>query len=343
MADKRGSAFPAASAWSPTATFLQDDPAGITEKVTPAQVETKLEADGFIKAASPSLGQVAAYTAGGWAPIKLADANIDAAAAIGWGKISKTGAVAADVGALPASGGTTNRLAKWTGATTQGLSSISDSGIVVSVNAALGAVGAVSASGGIARISASAINPATEAWFGFGALNQESAPIGFYANDSGGVGMYSAGSAPIVISNGVVANSVTINGDGSIAIAQLAGTGTRAVAADSTGKLVAGSANIRTFGTASASFTYSASTPSVVRTTGAIFVTLPAAADFSGSETVFFQEYVGGNSLGFTGQTFESSVSSGSWVTHASGYGWSVAWRKIILSCDGITWYVVVQ
>lgn len=101
MTDRRGSDFPAASAWSPTATFLQDDPAGTTEKVTPAQVEAKLEADGFIKAASPSLGQVAAYTAGGWAPIKLADANIDAAAAIGWGKISKSGAVATDVGALP--------------------------------------------------------------------------------------------------------------------------------------------------------------------------------------------------------------------------------------------------
>ena len=101
MADKRISGFPAATQWHPDAFIPQDNPAGLTEKVTPAQVETKLEADGFIKAASPSLGQVAAYTAGGWAPIKLADANIDAAAAIGWGKISKSGAVASDVGALP--------------------------------------------------------------------------------------------------------------------------------------------------------------------------------------------------------------------------------------------------
>lgn len=101
MADKRISGFPAATQWHPDAFIPQDNPAGLTEKVTPAQVETKLEADGFIKAASPSLGQVAAYTAGGWAPIKLADANIDAAAAIGWEKISKSGAVATDVGALP--------------------------------------------------------------------------------------------------------------------------------------------------------------------------------------------------------------------------------------------------
>lgn len=101
MADKRISGFPAATQWHPDAFIPQDNPAGLTEKVTPAQVEAKLEADGFVKAASPSLGQVAAYTAGGWAPIKLADANIDAAAAIGWGKVSKTGAVATDVGALP--------------------------------------------------------------------------------------------------------------------------------------------------------------------------------------------------------------------------------------------------
>ena len=309
MADKRGSAFPAASAWSPTATFLQDNPAGITEKVTPAQVEAKLEADGFVKAASPSLGQVAAYTAGGWAPIKLADANIDAAAAIGWGKISKTGAVATDVGALPA----VDPIITGTPKIDNGSGNLSRMRFNAGANRWTLGISS-SSEGGDDTGSPFTLAAYTDA----GELIDT--PIFFERKAS----------SPITVFRSLV-------------LLPLVGTGTRPAAIDSTGKIVVGSANIRTFGTASASFTYSASTPSVVRTTGAIYVTLPAAADFSGSETVFFQEYVGGNSLGFTGQTFESSVSSGSWVTHASGYGWSVAWRKIILSCDGITWYVVVQ
>ena len=309
MADKRISDLPAATQWHPDAFIPQDNPAGLTEKVTPAQVETKLEADGFIKAASPSLGQVAAYTAGGWAPIKLADANIDAAAAIGWGKISKTGAVASDVGALPA----VDPIITGTPKIDNGSGNLSRMRFNAGANRWTLGISS-SSEGGDDTGSPFTLAAYTDA----GELIDT--PIFFERKAS----------SPITVFRSLV-------------LLPLVGTGTRPAAIDSTGKLVVGSANIRTFGTASASFTYSASTPSVVRTTGAIYVTLPAAADFSGSETVFFQEYVGGNSLGFTGQTFESSVSSGSWVTHTSGYGWSVAWRKIILSCDGITWYVVVQ
>ncbi len=211
MADKRISGFPAATQWHPDAFIPQDNPAGLTEKVTPAQVETKLEADGFIKAASPSLGQVAAYTAGGWAPIKLADANIDAAAAIGWGKISKTGAVATDVGALPTANPT-----------------------------ATGTLTAPDVIGGLARMQASAVSPSNQAWFGYTGLNSAGAYVGYYPGSDGAVRIAAASGKTVSIGTGAAYGQLVIS-DSGVASSSLAGTGTRAVSADSTGKLVSAS------------------------------------------------------------------------------------------------------
>ena len=101
MAGKRNYEWPLATEWDAAAFLTQDKSGGVTQRVSPALVETKLEADGFPKIPSPSANEVAVYGVGGWDSVKLVDANIDAAAAIGWGKISKAGAVATDVGALP--------------------------------------------------------------------------------------------------------------------------------------------------------------------------------------------------------------------------------------------------
>jgi hypothetical protein len=100
MAGKRNYEWPLATEWDAAAFLTQDKSGGVTQRVSPALVETKLEADGFPKIPSPSANEVAVYGVGGWDSVKLVDANIDAAAAIGWGKVSKTGAVATDVGAL---------------------------------------------------------------------------------------------------------------------------------------------------------------------------------------------------------------------------------------------------
>lgn len=101
MAGKRNYEWPLATEWDAAAFLTQDKSGGVTQRVSPALVETKLEADGFPKIPSPSANEVAVYGVGGWDSVKLVDANIDAAAAIGWSKISKSGAVASDVGALP--------------------------------------------------------------------------------------------------------------------------------------------------------------------------------------------------------------------------------------------------
>ena len=222
MADKRISDLPAATQWHPDAFIPQDNPAGLTEKVTPAQVETKLEADGFIKAASPSLGQVAAYTAGGWAPIKLADANIDAAAAIGWGKISKSGAVATDVGALPTANPT-----------------------------ATGTLTAPDVIGGLARMQASAVSPSNQAWFGYTGLNSAGAYVGYYPGSDGAVRIAAASGKTVSIGTGAAYGQLVIS-DSGVASSSLAGTGTRAVAADSTGKLVDASTGLSGSGTMAA-------------------------------------------------------------------------------------------
>lgn len=95
----------------------------------------------------------------------------------------------------------------------------------------------------------------------------------------------------------------------------------------------------QSFGTASASFTYSTSTPKMVRTNGVITVTLPAASGFAGYETTFFQEQVAGGSVTFTGP-FEG-YQLGVWTHHAGSWGWSIGYPKLTLSCDGLTWYVV--
>lgn len=101
MTTKRIFDFPLATEWDSAAFFPQDKSGGVTQRVSPALVETKLQADGFPKISSPSVDEVAVYGAGGWDAIKLMDANIATGAAIAWSKISKSGAVASDVGALP--------------------------------------------------------------------------------------------------------------------------------------------------------------------------------------------------------------------------------------------------
>jgi len=361
MAGKRNYEWPLATEWDAAAFLTQDKSGGVTQRVSPALVETKLEADGFPKIPSPSANEVAVYGVGGWDSAKLADANIDAAAAIGWGKISKTGAVATDVGALPSltiSGDVDANSINSGAPCIVKFQSVTSWTNFPFANALL-----MSGKGGVFTQLAGKDSGISQCWtdltdggtyrrnyvttYGWSPWYTDWDSYNLPAGTTGKALLAAASQAAarsaisaLPIANPTATGTLTAP---DVVVSNLAGAGTRPAALDSTGKIVVGSANIRTFGTASASFTYSASTPSVVRTTGAIYVTLPAAADFSGSETVFFQEAVGGNSLGFTGQTFESSVSSGSWVTHASGYGWSVAWRKIILSCDGITWYVVVQ
>lgn len=305
MADKRISDFPAATQWHPDAFIPQDNPAGITEKVTPAQVETKLQADGFVKAASPSLGQVAAYTAGGWAPIKLADANIDAAAAIGWGKISKTGAVASDVGALPA------------------------------VDPII--TGTPKIDNGSGNLSRMRFNAGANRW----TLGISSSSEG--GDDTGSPFMLAAYTdagelidTPIFFER-KASSPITVFR--SLVLLPLAGTGTRPAAIDSTGKLVV-SGGENSFATKSSSFSLSASTEKVIRTNGALTITLPAASTMAGYSYTIFQEYVGGGSVMFNPpEEWYSAIGSG-WTPHSSAWGWSIAVRKIALSCDGIAWYV---
>jgi hypothetical protein len=354
MADKRISGFPAATQWHPDAFIPQDNPAGLTEKVTPAQVETKLEADGFIKAASPSLGQVAAYTAGGWAPIKLADANIDAAAAIGWGKISKSGAVATDVGALPE--------------------------IVVT-----GAVNFNSINSGLpcsAEIDASSTSNAPSGFTSGkahllqskGATNwltqtlTAATAVAFRGMTSPGVWgswRYVWDDAYLPISalgldllNDLTAYSMRLTlgalasanptATGTltapdVVVSNLAGTGTRPAAIDSTGKLVV-SGGENSFAVKSASFTLSASTERVIRTQGAITVTLPAASSLQGYSYTFLQEQVGGGALTFSPpEPWFSSVSASAWVEHAGSWGFSIAWRRADLTSDGLNWLATLQ
>ena len=331
MADKRISGFPAATQWHPDAFIPQDNPAGITEKVTPAQVEAKLEADGFIKAASPSLGQVAAYTAGGWAPIKLADANIDAAAAIGWGKISKTGAVASDIGAEPALGNpgvgnwwlsTFSGIRMWVATIPWG--EVSKSGAVASD------VGAELALG----------NPGPGTWYLRAIDNVRSwvASIPWGSISKTGAVASDVGALPVA--NPTATGTLTAP---DVVVSNLAGTGTRPAAIDSTGKLVV-SGGENSFAVKSASFTLSASTERVIRTQGAITVTLPAASSLQGYSYTFLQEQVGGGALTFSPpEPWFSSVSASAWVEHAGSWGFSIAWRRADLTSDGLNWLATLQ
>lgn len=309
MADKRISGFPAATQWHPDAFIPQDNPAGLTEKVTPAQVETKLEADGFVKAASPSLGQVAAYTAGGWAPIKLADANIDAAAAIGWGKISKSGAVASDVGALPA----VDPIITGTPKIDNGSGNLSRMRFNAGANRWTLGISS-SSEGGDDTGSPFTLSAYTDA----GGLIDT--PIFFERKAS----------SPITVFRSLV-------------LLPLVGTGTRPVAVDSTGKLVV-SGGENSFAVKSSSFTLSASTERVIRTQGAITVTLPSASSLQGYSYTFLQEQVGGGALTFfPPEPWFSSVSAAAWVEHAGSWGFSIAWRRADLTSDGLNWLATLQ
>lgn len=107
MAGKRNYEWPLATEWDTAGFATQDKPGGVTQRVSPALVETKLEADGFPRIPSPSAGNVAVYGVGGWGAIKINNEHIATDAAIAWAKLSKSGASPSDVGAAPTSHGHT--------------------------------------------------------------------------------------------------------------------------------------------------------------------------------------------------------------------------------------------
>lgn len=358
MADKRISGFPAATQWHPDAFIPQDNPAGLTEKVTPAQVETKLEADGFIKAASPSLGQVAAYTAGGWVPIKLADANIDAAAAIGWGKISKTGAVASDIGALPEIVVTGSVNFNSINSDLPCSAEINPSGVTN------GPTGYVAPTKAHLLQSKGAANYLTQTL-------TTAAAVAFRGMTSPGVWgswRYVWDDAYLPISalgldllNDLTAYSMRLTlgalasanptATGTltapdVVVSNLAGTGTRPAAIDSTGELVV-SGGENSFASKSTNFSIDASTERVLRVSGInTIVTLPAASTLPGYSYTILQEYSAGVAVLFqAAETWYSSVSSGGWTERPATppYGWSVGWRKITVISDGLGWLVTAQ
>lgn len=139
MADEyeRISELPLASAWD--GEFPQDKAGGVTERVPVSLVESKLLNLGFVKlnqvtpteiGAEPSLGNTGVGTfflrainsVRSWVALgalalldTITNNQVAANAAIAWSKISKSGAVASDVGALPASGGQNKKFALWSG------------------------------------------------------------------------------------------------------------------------------------------------------------------------------------------------------------------------------------
>lgn len=136
-------------------------------------------------------------------------------------------------------------------------------------------------------------------------------------------------------------NRIAFPDSGGVVLPELAGgAGISAIGVDAGGNVTKiGSA--QSFAAVSASFTYSTSTPKVIRTNGALTITLPAASGFAGYETTIFQEQVSVGSVSFTGP-FEGNQ-GGTWAHHAGTWGWSIAWPKLTLSCDGLLWYVVAQ
>jgi len=589
MAGKRNYEWPLATEWDAAAFFTQDKSGGVTQRVSSALVETKLEADGFPKIPSPSANEVAVYGVGGWDSVKLADANIDAAAAIGWGKISKAGAVASDVGALDVApiqaagqlsgfadkdnitqvynqsentvttshpsgtivmywrGARITKASPWTTeehpptisrnyfySSSDGVNfgwstvqwQFSDiqvamirfgTSLKIPIRECHGLMDPDSheefhakiwtyiKSGGTLTAGTYALHVADDASITPGvdacvlrdedlSTNLDALPQGaytvcipvdgefspqtlafpfpyapgsfirYYPTDTG-VGttgqtgkfynvyrvgiptmepnspvrwlwitpqaqydsfalasaesftslrlgdlalgtseycpveriVYKSGAAyastgkvrieaiqPLERVAGVVSSvgASVLSGSGvageptywaspsslasetaanfctriaalpvanptatgtltapDVVVSNLAGTGTRPAALDSSGKLaVSGGEN--SFATKTSSFSLSASTEKVIRTNGALTITLPAASTMAGYSYTIFQEYVGGGSVIFNPpEEWYSAIGSG-WTPHSSAYGWSIAVRKIALSCDGIAWYV---
>jgi len=132
-------------------------------------------------------------------------------------------------------------------------------------------------------------------------------------------------------------------------VSNLAGTGTRAVAADSTGKLVALGQIPATYGDISANFSLSATTQQCMRRTATsdILVTLPAASsDYAGMSWTFTQP-VDAYSLGFTGTfRYRNTIPSGAntW-TQITGGSWASTSNSslITLKCDGTEWLALFQ
>lgn len=238
MAGKRNYEWPLATEWDAAAFLTQDKSGGVTQRVSPALVETKLEADGFPKIPSPSANEVAVYGVGGWDSVKLVDANIDAAAAIGWGKISKTGAVAADVGALPDASPTIASGKLTTAVSTTSGASLNVPNGAAPTSPAVGDVWADASrlfmQGRVLAVTKGASNS-----FGsgsaFSVLDAASPTKGAHIqlNEAGGMDIWT-------LQGGSWIKELTLPIDGSIQLENLAGTGTRPAAIDSTGKLVVG-------------------------------------------------------------------------------------------------------
>ncbi len=250
MAGKRNYEWPLATEWDAAAFLTQDKSGGVTQRVSPALVETKLEADGFPKIPSPSANEVAVYGVGGWDSVKLADANIDAAAAIGWGKISKTGAVATDVGALPYASPTVASGKLTAAAATTGGASLNVPNGVTPTSPSDGDIwqdgSRLFMQGRILAVTKGASNS-----FGSGS----SFAVMDAANPAKGVHIQlnAAGGMDIwTLQGGSWINELTLPIDGSIQLENLAGTGTRPMAVDSTGKLVDASTGLSGSGTMAA-------------------------------------------------------------------------------------------
>lgn len=250
MAGKRNYEWPLATEWDAAAFLTQDKSGGVTQRVSPALVETKLEADGFPKIPSPTTHNVAVYGAGGWSTIKLTNTHIDAAAAIGWGKISKTGAVASDIGALPDVSPTVVSGKLTTAASTTSGASLNFPNGAVPTSPAVGDIWADASrlfmQGRVLAVTKGASNS-----FGsgsaFSVLDAASPTKGAHIqlNAAGGIDVWT-------LQGGSWIKELTLPIDGSIQLENLAGTGTRPVAVDSAGKLVDASTGLSGSGTMAA-------------------------------------------------------------------------------------------
>lgn len=304
MADKRIHELPDATTWD--GYIPQDKSGGTTQRVSAAQVETRLIADGFAKtdqipaasaiapadlAASAGIGASSAFARADhvhkkpdvpWDEVSskpnpisalaslfpLADtvpfftgaatadrmsfaefsrAVVAQGTAAGWryllsvpsidDALPKNNPTATGLLTAPAirnTGGAANALIKWDADGDEVASSLSDNGTTVSgIN--LSASGAVDS--GLSRMQSSAVNPTTQAWFGHAGLNSAGAYVGYYADDDGAIRLAAAAGELLSLGTGAAYGQLVIS-DSGVASSSLAGTGARAVAADSTGKLV---------------------------------------------------------------------------------------------------------
>jgi hypothetical protein len=169
----------------------------------------------------------------------VTDSQVASGAAIAWAKISKSGAAAADVGAIAAGAGAANKLAKWTDANSLGQSGLSDDGTNITATLPIGIDGAAGTNRTISFRTGSVLRWIVRATNVAEAGSDTGSPFEIIARKDDG-----SANGTIVYATRVATDPVYIGGALTdvtlrpVVNRTLAGTGTRAVAADSTGKLV---------------------------------------------------------------------------------------------------------